>query len=81
MLKGGNHQATPLLTHGFLVGVELEEGVQIDPIMNRLADSVSWIEGVGRVEIEHIGELDINKSLEEEVLDAMVTEVKEVQES
>lgn len=72
MLTGNNHQGLPVSTHGFLVGVEIEEGTSIDHIMNRVVDSLSFIEGVGRVEAEHIGEMGDYKSLEEEVMDAIL---------
>lgn len=72
MLQGNNHKALRLSTHGFLIGVEVEEGVSLDHLMNRMVDSLSFIEGVGRVEAEHIGELGDYKSLEEEVLDSMM---------
>lgn len=68
MLTGGNHQAPPITTHGFLVGVELEGTVSIDHVMNRLVDSLAFIEGVGRVEAEHIGEMTDEQSAEEEVM-------------
>lgn len=81
MLKGGNHQASPLITHGFLVGIEIEEGRSIDLVMNRMVDAVTYLDGIGRVEAEHIGEMGDYKSLEEEVLEALASEVQEVKES
>lgn len=75
MLKGGNHEAAPLTTHGFLIGIELENGVNVDLVMARLIDSVGFIEGVGHVEAEHIGAMGDYKSLEEEVLDAITTSI------
>lgn len=81
MLTGNNHEALPVTTHGFLVGVELEAHVNIDHLMNRIVDSLSFIEGVGRVESEHIGEMGEYKSLEEEVLDAILDSPDPVRES
>lgn len=68
MLTGNNHEALPVTVHGFLVGVELEPTVSIEHVMNRMVDSLSFIEGVGRVEAEHIGEMD-EQSSEEEVFE------------
>lgn len=81
MLTGNNHEALPVTTHGFLVGVELEVGTSIDLIMNRMVDSISFVEGVGRVEAEHIGEMGEYKSLEEEVLDSILTVDEPTRES
>ena len=44
--------------HGFLIGVEAEEGLLLDLISDRLACSLTFIEGVGKVEIEYLGLLD-----------------------
>ena len=44
--------------YGFLVGIEIEEGETTpEHVANRLADSVSFIEGVGRCNIESLGEI------------------------
>lgn len=76
MLKGGtNHEAAPLTTHGLLIGIEIEEGVNIEALMARMVDSISYMDGVGRVEAEHIGEVGDYKSLEEEVLDAITGDI------
>lgn len=81
MLTGNNHEALPVTTHGFLVGVELEASVKIDELMYKLVDSLSFVEGVGRVEAEHIGEMGDYKSLEEEVLDTILTVDEPTKES
>lgn len=73
MLQGNNHKALRLATHGFLIGVEVEEGTSIDHLMSRLIDSLAFIEGVGRVEAEHLGEMGAYTDLEEQVLDSIVT--------
>lgn len=80
LLTGNNHEALPVTTHGFLLGVELEDHVVIDHLMHKLVDAISYVEGVGRVEAEHIGEMD-HKSLEEEILDAALTVPEPTKES
>lgn len=81
MLTGNNHEALPVTTHGFLIGVELESHVAIDHLMHKLVDAISYVEGVGRVEAEHIGEMGDYKSLEEEVLDSILTVAEPTKES
>lgn len=81
MLTGNNHEALPVTTHGFLIGVELEDTVSIDHLMNKIVDSISYVEGVGRVEAEHIGEMGDYKSIEEEVLDSILTVDEPTKES
>lgn len=48
-------------TYGFLVGVELEDTGSTTPsqVANRLADSLSFMEGTGEVDVESLGKVDI----------------------
>lgn len=48
------------MLQGFLVGVELVES-QITPeqVAAKLADSLAWTEGVGNVDVEQLGEIEI----------------------
>lgn len=54
---GPNHLKTTL--HGLIVGVELEEGTLIEPIMDRIVDALQWIEGTGEVEVDYLGEIEV----------------------
>lgn len=45
--------------HGFLVGVELEPGVDAIFISERLAGALTFIEGVGEVDTEHLGIIEV----------------------
>lgn len=81
MLTGNNHEALPISTHGFLIGVELEATASIDDVMHRMVDAISYMDGVGRVEAEHIGEMGDYQSLEEEVLDNILTMPEPTKES
>lgn len=59
MLKGNVNEPSELTVNGFLIAVELEKDVKIEEIANRLADGLSFIEGVGQVEVNHLGELEL----------------------
>lgn len=41
------------------MAVELEEGVEIEPIMNKIADALMWVEGTGEVEVDYIGLIEL----------------------
>lgn len=42
---------------GFLVGVEIEAGVDPDIIAHRLSDSLQWIEGTGSTTVGVLGQV------------------------
>lgn len=48
----------PLHTYGFILSVEAEEGVSLDTLSDRLADALLYIEGVGTIEVECMGQID-----------------------
>lgn len=41
--------------HGFLVGVDLEEGINPEGIGDAIAESLTWREGVGKADVTHLG--------------------------
>ena len=47
----------PYKVHGFLLAIELEEGVLTTPedLRLRLAGACQWIDGVGTIDCDHIG--------------------------
>lgn len=48
-----------LHTYGFLIGVELEAGVlTAEQAALRLGDALSFVEGVGRVDVDCLGEIE-----------------------
>ena len=51
----------PLSTYGFLVAVDLVDGSHTtsETIAERFADSVFFMEDVGKVDVEVLGKLDI----------------------
>jgi len=51
----------PINLFGFLVGVEIEEGGSTTPeqVTMRLADGLSWMEGIGKVEVENLGKIEV----------------------
>lgn len=56
-------------THGFLVSVEVEEGTDIGLVTNRLGEGIMWIEGVGAIDVHHLGEVEVIADQIEEALD------------
>lgn len=43
--------------HAFLIAVELEDTTSPEDVSNKLAGSLTWVEGVGKVDVEHLGEI------------------------
>ena len=52
---------TPIVTYGFLVSAELEDGslTSVHDIASRFVDAVAWMEGVGKVDVESLGPIDV----------------------
>lgn len=48
---------------GFLVAVEVEEWVDPEMVADKLSGSLTWVEGIGKVEIDLMG--DISEEAEE----------------
>lgn len=48
----------PLHTYGYILSVEAEEGIDLESLSNRLADALLYIEGVGAIEVECMGQID-----------------------
>ena len=58
MLQRGKD--SPLTTHGFLVSAELvEDQATPEQASLKLADSLSWVEGIGHVDVTHLGTIDM----------------------
>ena len=56
-----------LSLHGFICGVELEKGTDAAFIAGRLKEGIMWIEGVGDIEVEHMGEIHVYPEKTKEV--------------
>ncbi len=70
MLQGGISQNGRLITQGFLVAVEVAEGVSVDRLLDKIADSLRFMEGTGNIEVEHLGELDVIEGMDVVVNDS-----------
>ena len=69
------NQSAKVITHGFLVAVEIEEGSQsVEFLCNRLRGELAFVEGVGVVDVEHLGEIDIYD--DPETGEEMIVDVK-----
>jgi len=54
-----NHNHGPLKPFGFLLGVEIEEGVATpEQVLNKMLDAVSFMEGVQVFDAECLGEVE-----------------------
>lgn len=51
------HSPTKVITYGFLVSVEAEEGTPVELMKDHLWGACTWIEGCGRTDVEYVGEL------------------------
>ena len=51
--------------HGFLVYVEAAGAVNPSDIAQRLAGALTFIEGVGPVDVDYMGEIDVVESKKE----------------
>ena len=58
MLQTKFGPTTQLKTYGFLLAVKAQEGVNLKYVKERLAGSITFVEGVGKVEVELLGEID-----------------------
>jgi len=59
MLQSHVKKDGELKTHGYLIAVETQDDVNPDEITRKLADSLAWVEGVGTIDVEYLGEIDI----------------------
>jgi len=53
--------------HGWVIGVELEEGRDPNIVSLRLADALTFVEGTGNVSVEYLGEVSFAPEPEGEV--------------
>ena len=56
-------------THGFMIAVEIEDGTNIEHIADKLGEGIMWVEGVGAVDVHHLGEVDVIVGQVEDELD------------
>ncbi len=49
-------------TYGFLVGVQVEGDPDLEHIVGKLADSLAFVENIGVVDVESLGEVDVYDS-------------------
>lgn len=59
MLKATINDTLDISIEGFLIAAEVEKGTDIDAIGNKLADALSFMEGIGQVEVNHLGALEL----------------------
>lgn len=57
MLRRESGSTGELKQHGFLICVEAEDGVDMSAVALRLADGPRWMDGVGHVDVEYMGEI------------------------
>lgn len=74
MLRSPIGESVRIITHGFLLAAEVEEGSKVTSkdMAYKLSDALTGIEGVGRVEVEYLGEIEV---VGEDVLDTSMEAV------
>lgn len=55
-----NYLYTParVISHGFLIDIEAEEGTSVELMTERLAGACTWVEGVGHTDVDYLGEIE-----------------------
>lgn len=49
----------PTKAYGFLVAIDIQDGVDLERVKFALGDAVGWMEGCGKSDIECLGPLDV----------------------
>ena len=53
-------KAGAIRTYAYLISVELQDGETTpEAVVNALSDSLNFKEGVGKVDVENLGEIDV----------------------
>jgi hypothetical protein len=68
MLKATINDTLDISVEGFLIAAEVEKGTDIEAIGNKLADALTFMEGIGQIEVNHLGALEL---VDEDHPDAM----------
>jgi hypothetical protein len=58
MLSAKVGPSDKLKIHGLLIGVEVEDGVDIEKVMKAVGDTLYMFLGVGEIDIDHLGEIE-----------------------
>jgi len=60
VLKSNVNDKAPITLHGFLIAiaVEGEKDPPIEAIMDKIAGSMTWVEGIGQVDCEYLGPIE-----------------------
>jgi len=66
LLRSNNGQADKLVVHGILVGIEVAPEINIETVINLVADTLMLTDGIGAVECEHLGEIEVLESQTEQ---------------
>jgi len=56
MLRSKIGEGGQLKTYGFLVGVQIEGDPELEKLASRIADSITFVDGVGQIDVESLGE-------------------------
>lgn len=81
MYTGDNHEAVPMTTHGVLVGIEKEDHVDMQNLLDQVVEALIRVDGIGRVDAEYIGQMGDEKPIEDEVMETLMESAMPVKES
>ncbi len=59
MLRSKIGEGGVMRTYGFLVGVQIEGDPELEKLASRIADSITFVDGVGQIDVESLGEVDV----------------------
>lgn len=79
MLRDKVGEESKLKTHGFLLAVDTEEDVNVEHLAHKLGDALTWVEGVGNVDVNYLGEIEIvdDVPIDAELIDGQIDGPKE----
>lgn len=62
-----NQANMPTTTHGYLISVEIAERRAMSPeqVAMRFSDALAFVEGIGTVDVDYLGEVDVVKAQQE----------------
>lgn len=55
MFRDNFHSPAKIISHGFLIQVDAEEGTSVEAMKDHLGDACTWMEGVGKTDVEYMG--------------------------
>jgi len=55
LFRSGDSKTNPVVTYGFLVAIQAEEGTSVKLLSEHIEGACTWVEGVGKTEVDYMG--------------------------